>query len=164
MNTKHNSIRRATLPTRPIEITHRKFTNTTVNVRAQKHTQYQTFTNTDTVQNHTLTHTSTLSLSHTHSSIHIHNQTITHTFTYAEHIDGATVRNENEQKLKNKLVKMYCIIDKSLGKFTYIHWARSEFNVTAVYSFSTKWMLYMDDRAEYNIANNWTKKKKIIQN
>lgn len=59
---------------------------------------------------------------------------------------------------------MYCIIDKSLGKFTYIHWARSEFNVTAVYSFSTKWMLYMDDRAEYNIANNWTKKKKIIQN
>lgn len=162
MNTKHNSIRRATLPTRPIEITHRKFTNTTVNVRAQKHTQYQTFTNTDTVQNHTLTHTSTLSLSHTHNQAYTY--TITHTFTYAEHIDGATVRNENEQKLKNKLVKMYCIIDKSLGKFTYIHWARSEFNVTAVYSFSTKWMLYMDDRAEYNIANNWTKKKKIIQN
>lgn len=162
MNTKHNSIRRATLPTRPIEITHRKFTNTTVNVRAQKHTQYQTFTNTDTVQNHTLTHTSTLSLSHTHTQAYTY--TITHTFTYAEHIDGATVRNENEQKLKNKLVKMYCIIDKSLGKFTYIHWARSEFNVTAVYSFSTKWMLYMDDRAEYNIANNWTKRKKIIQN
>lgn len=31
---------------------------------------------------------------------------------------------------------MYCIIDKSLGKFTYIHRAQSEFNVNAV-SFST---------------------------
>lgn len=85
-----------------------------------------------------ITHSRThpLYLSHTHTQAYTY--TITHTFTSAEHIDGATVRNENEQKLKNKLVKMYCIIDKSLGKFTYIHWARSEFNVTAVYSFSTK--------------------------
>lgn len=35
------------------------------------------------------------------------------------------------KKLKNKFVKMYCIIDNFVEKFTYIHWAQRKLNVTA---------------------------------
>lgn len=108
------------------------------------HTHIQTLT---AVQNDTHTQSCSLTLA----------IKMTHTLTYAE--STSTVRpseneNENEQKLKNKLVKIYCIIDKSCVKFTYIHRARSVFNVAAVYSFSHKMNVMYDDRAEYNIANN----------
>lgn len=146
MNTKHNSICRAMLQTRPIKITHththayteNSYTYNGENFKAKIYKWYTCIR---------YIHT------HWHTYTHIYTCTV---HTNAAHIDGARPSElKNEPKLKNKLVN-FSIIDKSHRN---IHLylpstKRSFFLILLLLSIHLaqnecyKW----DDRAECNIA------------